>query len=130
MNKFLNPRNVVLTFAFVGFSGIGISSFSGQASASMLDECHASSKMKVVACCKQHIERFGRPLWMSNGEDNNCKAAVVCVGKKYGGGEFSSVAYVKLALPCYLQPSIFNDSESSKPSVPLGRKQNSNPGLK
>ena len=101
MNKFLNPRNAVLAFAFVGFSGIGISSFGGQASASMLDECHASSKTKVVACCKQHIERFGRPIWMSNGEDNNCRsAAVKCVAKFAAKSTFGRKPY------CFLEVSV------------------------
>ena len=67
MISFINPRNTVLAFAFAGFAGIGMSSFASQASAGLLDECRASSKTKVVACCKQHIARFGRPTWMSNG---------------------------------------------------------------
>ena len=103
MKKFLNPRNAVLVFAFVGFSGIGISSFVGQASASMLDECRASSKIKVVACCKQHIERFGRPIWMSNGEDNNCRsAAVKCVAKKVTAPFAATLVVVKKPY-CFLE---------------------------
>ena len=102
MFNFINPRNAVLAFAFAGFAGIGLSSFAGLANASALDECRASSKVKVVACCKQHIERFGRPIWMSNGEDSNCRAAAVCVGKK------SSVAFASIAAfapkpRCFLQ---------------------------
>ena len=101
MKKFLNPRNAVLVFAFVGFSGIGISSFVGQASATMLDECRASSKIKVVACCKQHIERFGRPIWMSNGEDNNCRSvAVKCVAKSAANSTFVGKPY------CFLEVSV------------------------
>ncbi len=83
MIKFINPRNTALAFAFAGFAGLGMSSFAGQANASILDECHGNSKGKVVACCKQHIQRYGRPVWMSNGEDNNCQSvAVKCVAKR------------------------------------------------
>ena len=124
MKNFLNPRNAILAFSIVGLSGIAISGFASQASASILDECHASSKIKVVACCKQHIEHFGHPIWMSNGEDNNCKAVAVCAGKKYGGSAFASVAYVKPKLPCFLQPSVFSDDDGNKLGNPPGRKPN------
>ena len=83
MIKFISPRNSALAFAFAGFAGLAMSSFAGQANASIVDECHGNTKGKVVACCKQHIERYGRPLWMSNGEDNNCRSVVVkCVAKR------------------------------------------------
>ena len=118
MNKFLNPRSAVLAFVFVGFSGIGISSFAGQASASILDECRASTKAKVIACCKQHIARFGRPIWMSNGEDSNCKAVAVCVGKRSGRGGLAVAAFVNPVLPCTLRPPILNDREGRKLSTP------------
>jgi hypothetical protein len=113
MIKSINARNVVLAFTFVGFAGIGVSSLAGQASAGMLEECHASSKTKVVACCKQHIERFGRPTWMSNGEDNNCRvSAVKCVSYKSEG--FVAAAVTSRKPYCYFEaPSII---ESGRPS--------------
>jgi hypothetical protein len=115
MISFINSRNTVLAFAFAGFAGIGLSSFAGQASAGILDECHASSKTKVVACCKQHVERFGRPTWMSNGEDNNCRAsAVKCVSKK-SSVVFAAVAVVAKKPVCYLDlPSL---EETGRPSA-------------
>lgn len=121
MISFINPRNTVLAFAFAGFAGIGMSSFAGQASAGILDECHASSKMKVVACCKQHIERFGRPMWMSNGEDNNCRtSAIKCVSKS-GSTQFAAIAVVAKRPYCYLDVPVDIDgggNRSINPGTP------------
>ena len=106
MKLYFNARTTLLSLAFITASGIGISSFVGQANASILDECHASSRNKVVACCKHYIERNGRPMWMFNGEENNCAAAVVCVGKS-SASTFFSVAYVKPS--CFLKsPNDYN----------------------
>jgi hypothetical protein len=124
MISIINPRNTVLAFAFAGFAGIGISSFAGQANAGILEECHASSKTKVVACCKQHIERFGRPTWMSNGEDNNCRAsAVKCVAKK-SSFTFSAVAIVAKKPYCYLDLALQDDGGHGRPNNPPSRNQN------
>ncbi len=118
MINFINSRNAVIAFAFAGFAGIGMSSFAGQASAGMLDECRASSKTKVVACCKQHIERFGRPTWMSNGEDNNCRAsAVKCVAKR-SSPLFAAVAVVAKKPYCYLDMQVKSDGGRGRPSNP------------
>jgi len=117
MIKFLNPRNAVFAFAVIGFAGIGLSSFASQASASIVDECHGSSKVKVVACCKQHIERFGMPMWMSNGEDSNCRAATVCAGKK-SSTPFAAVAVVYPRLRCFLQMPINIKDGGNRPTVP------------
>lgn len=118
MFSFINPRNAVLAFAFAGFAGIGMSSFASQASAGMLDECHASSKMKVVACCKQHIERFGRPMWMSNGEDSNCRtAAIKCVSKS-GSTPFAAVAYVAKRPYCFLEVPVDTEGGGNNPNNP------------
>jgi hypothetical protein len=124
MISFINPRNTVLAFAFAGFAGVGMSSFAGQASAGIVDECHASSKMKVVACCKQHIERFGRPMWMSNGEDNNCRAsAVKCVAKK-GSPLIGAIAVVAKKPYCYLDLPLKNDGDHNHLSNPPSRNPN------
>lgn len=124
MIKFISPRNSALAFAFAGFAGLAMSSFAGQANASIVDECHGNTKGKVVACCKQHIERYGRPLWMSNGEDNNCAAIVTCVGKKRSGGVvLAAVAYVKPRFSCYLEqsPAIEEGSRNLKYHQPTIR---------
>jgi hypothetical protein len=118
MISFINSRNTVLAFAFAGFAGLGLSSFAGQASAGILDECHAGSKTKVVACCKQHVERFGRPTWMSNGEDNNCRAsAVKCISKK-SSSFFATVAVVAKKPYCYLYLAVKDDGGRSRPNIP------------
>ena len=115
MNMFLNPRNAVLAFAFVGFSGIGLSSFSASATASLLDECHAGSGNKIIACCKHYIERNGRPQWMFNGSESNCAAAVQCIAKRRGGTVGASVASVaSVRRPyCFFSPNLI--IESGKP---------------
>ncbi len=118
MISFINPRNTVLAFAFAGFAGIGMSSFAGQASAGMLDECRASSKMKVVACCKQHIERFGRPMWMSNGQDNNCRATAVKCVMKYSSTPFAAIAVVAKKPYCYLDVPVDSDGGGNQPINP------------
>lgn len=128
MNTFINPRKAVLAFAFAGFAGLGMSSFASQASASLIDECVGNSKGKVVACCKQYIERVGRPIWMSNGQDNNCAAVATCVSKRRSGGAvISSVAYVKPQFLCYLhQPRLeIEHGRSIQNSRPSNR---GNPG--
>ena len=121
MNSFISPRNTVFAFAFAGIAGIGMSSFAGQASAGMLEECHASSKTKVVACCKQHIERFGRPTWMSNGEDNNCRAAAVKCVSKSGSTPFAAVALV-IKPYCYMETPVDYDKGGGRPSNPSSNK--------
>ena len=124
MISFINPRNTVLAFAFAGFAGIGMSSFASQASAGLLDECRASSKTKVVACCKQHIARFGRPTWMSNGEDNNCRAsAVKCVSKQ--SGAFAAIAVVARKPYCYMELPVKDEGGRNHPSNP--NSNNANP---
>ena len=123
MISFINPRNTVLAFAFAGFAGIGMSSFASQASAGMLDECRASSKTKVVACCKQHIARFGRPFWMSNGEDNNCRAsAVKCVSKQ--SGAFAAVAVVARKPYCYMELPVKVEGGRNHPNNPNSNNAN------
>jgi hypothetical protein len=125
----VNPRNTVLAFAFAGLAGVGMSSFAGQANASILDECHASSKMKVVACCKQHIERFGRPIWMSNGEDNNCRAsAVKCVAKKQST-PFAAIAVVVKKPYCYLDMPVKRDGGGNRPFNPPSNNNPNIPGV-
>ena len=126
MNSFISPRNTVFAFAFAGIAGIGMSSFAGQASAGMLEECHASSKTKVVACCKQHIERFGRPTWMSNGEDNNCRAAAVKCVSKSGSTPFAAVALVVKKPYCYLEAPVNNDEGGDLPNNPSSKNPSSN----
>ena len=129
MINFINPRNTVLALAFASFAGIGMSSFVGQASAGILDECHASSKTKVVACCKQHVERFGRPTWMSNGEDNNCRAsAVKCVSKK-PSVIFAAVAVVAKKPYCYLDLPISIEGGRNRPNVPPPSNNANVPGI-
>jgi hypothetical protein len=125
MISFINPRNAVLAFAFAGFAGIGMSSFASQASAGMVDECYASSKMKVVACCKQHIERFGRPIWMSNGEDNNCRTSSVKCAAKRTSTPFAAVAVVVKKPRCYLDVRLRFDGGGDHPHNPPS---NNNPG--
>jgi hypothetical protein len=124
MISFINSRNTVLAFAFAGFASIGMSNFAGQASAGILEECHASSKTKVVACCKQHVERFGRPTWMSNGEDNNCRAAAVKCVAKMSSFTFSAVAVVAKKPYCYLELALQDDRGHSRPSNPPSKNQN------
>jgi hypothetical protein len=127
MNNFINPRNTVLAFAFAGFAGIGMSSFAGQASAGLVEECHASSKTKVVACCKQHIERFGRPTWMSNGEDNNCSAsAVKCVSRK-SSSLFSAASVIGRKPYCYLEMPVEIEGGRDRPNDPGSNDNSNNP---
>ena len=122
MIRFLNPRYAVLAIAFVGFSGIGISSYSAQANASLLDECQASSNNKTVACCKHYIERHGRPQWMFNGSESNCAAVVTCVGKRRGGTVGASVASVStIRRPyCFISPNLVIDGGRGRLSNPGG----------
>lgn len=127
MTNFINARNAVLAFAFVGFAGLGISSFSGQASASILDQCRETSKTKVVACCKQYIERQGRPFWMGNGTANNCAAAAVCVGTK-SSSPIIAVAYFKPKATCYLEIPNNQNQGTKANSTPKPTQQNSAAG--
>jgi hypothetical protein len=129
MTNSINHRNIMLALAFAGFAGIGMSNMAGQASAGILDECHASSKTMVVACCKQHVERFGRPTWMSNGEDNNCrKSAVKCISKG-ASVPFAAVAVVAKKPYCFLDATIVLDNGGHRPSVPPSGNRPNNPNV-